>query len=428
MGRNGYTGGAMRRMGRIGWAGLLAAGSAATVLAGEPLSFRDGVARALAQSPYLAVSELDVAVQRLGEADARSDFVPQFSLRTRYYLDPPAGSNERFQLSFTVDPYNPVEAGLSLDARKRLTDLAVLSHLQAVAECLHRVGEGWLELEALSELEAVEHEGLEWAGAAAADASNRVARGLGAEPESEAAVRELEIRRLRLDHVQRTRADVLEGLAALIGAPPTEPLTVDAKGAAAQVLGDPPGAGMAWETVRDRSIEAQVRELRRKLQELRILAARAAYIPDLWLGVSTPDPLSGFNDGDFYLSVGVDIPIWDGWKRARDIARQKQELRRQDQSGLLDTLEFRSRWRAAESACRAAEIDWRAAQAAEARADVRRRQAGEGEEERRARAEWLEARRRTLQAGLAWRKACLDRDALSGALIDRLCKTETEQP
>ncbi|HOW97729.1 MAG TPA: TolC family protein [Kiritimatiellia bacterium] len=413
---------------RLVMIGVLLAGGAVARAGEPPLTFRDGVARALEHSPYLAVGELDVAVQRLGEADARSDFIPQFSLRTRYYLDPPAGSDERFQLSFTVDPYNPVEAKLSVEARELLTDLAVLSHLQAVAECLHRVGQGWLELEALSELEAVERAGLELAEAAAAASSDRAARGVGTEPDAQAAGRELEIRRLRLDHLKRTRADVLEGLGALIGASPAEPLNVDAKDAGAEVLGDPPGAETAWEAVRDRSIEAQARELRRKLQEIRILAARAAYIPDLWLGVSTPDPLSGFNDGDFYFSVGVDIPIWDGWKRARDIARQKQELRRQDQSGLLDILDFRARWRAAESACRAAEIEWRAAQAAEERTALRRRQAGEGEAERAARADWLEARRRAIQSGWAWRKACLDRDALSGALIDRLCKTETEQP
>lgn len=393
-----------------------------------PLTFRGGVAQALESSPYFAAGDIEVSIRRLDEADARSEYLPRFSLRTRYYVDPPAESDERLYLSFAVDPYNPVEAHLSLQAQKLLTRLAVLAHLQTIADGLHRVGSGWLDVEALGRLEGLESELLSLAEAGVAAVSNRVAAGTRPEPEWRAAEREAEIRRLQLEHTRRTRAEVLEGLAALIGWPENRAFSVEAASAAAQVLGDPPDPGPAWETVRDRSIESEVRELQRQLQELRILAARAAYIPDLWLGVSTPDPLSGADDGDFYLSVGVDIPIWDGWRRARDIARQKARLLQQDRSGRLDVLEFRARWRAAENACRSSEIDWRAAEAAAEELEQAVRLAGAGEETRRARVEWLDAGRRALRAELIHRKACLARDALSGALLDRLCKTETELP
>ncbi|MBP7828821.1 MAG: TolC family protein [Kiritimatiellae bacterium] len=404
------------------WAGVAGA-------SGEgPLAFRDGVAQALAHSPYLEAGGIEVSMRELDEADARSEYVPRFSLRTRYYVDPPAGSDERLYLSFAVDPYNPVEAHLSLRAQKLLTRLAVLAHLQTIADGLRRVGAGWLEVEALGRLEGLESELLSLAEAGVATASNRVAAGTRPEPEWRAAEREVEIRRLQLDHTRRTRAEVLEGLAALIGWPEDRAFSVEAASAAAQVLGDPPDPGAAWETVRDRSIESEARDLQRQLQELRILAARAAYIPDLWLGVSTPDPLSGADDGDFYFSVGVDIPIWDGWKRAREIARQKAALLQQDRSGRLEVLDLRARWRAAESACRATELDWLAAQAAAEKADQAERQAAAGDAARRARAEWLDAERRALRAELIYHKACLERDALSGALLDRLCQTETEQP
>jgi outer membrane protein TolC len=424
----------IRRSARVGL--VVLGGALAAAGADGPLTFRDGVDLALRQSPVLAVSEMEIGLQRLDEADSRADYFPRFSLLTRYYVDQPEGSDRRYYLEFRVDPYNPVEAHLSLKAQRLLTRIATLSHVQAVAECLQRLGETFLELDILARMESLDNDLVAAAEKRTAQLSYRYRTGSVSEPEWRAAEQEAEIFRLQREQHRALRSAQRETLGALLGLSDAALPDTDARDAAEQVWGkDRPGAA-GWESVRTNSVELQIREIREQLQVLNITAARAAYIPDLLVGVRTPDPLSGLSDEDFYFSVGVEIPIWDGWKRARNVRRQRQVLEQQLEGNVLGDLEFRMRWRAAENAGRLAELEWRAARAREDLADTRRRQAelaagaeAEGDDEAMAaRLAWLQAGRESLRQALARDKALLDLDFITGNLLNRYCHTGIENP
>lgn len=417
-------------------AGLIFIGGALAAGADGPLTFRDCVALALRQSPVLAVSEMEIGLERLGEADSRADYFPRFSLQTRYYLDQPEGSDRRFYLEFRVDPYNPVEAHLSLKAQRFLTRIAMLSHVQAVAECLQRLGETFLELDILARMESLDNDLVAVAEKRAAQVSYRYRMGSASEPEWQAVEQEAAIFRLQREQHKALRSARRETLGAWLGLPDPALPEADVRDAAEQVWGkDRPGAAV-WESVRTNSVELQIREIRNELQALNITAARAAYIPDLLIGLRTPDPLSGLNDEDFYFSVGVDIPLWDGWKRARNVHRQRRKLEQQLAGNVLGELEFRMQWRAAENACRLAELEWRTAKAREDLADARRRQAEmvsgpeaeDDDEAMAARLAWLQAGRETLRQALARDKARLDLDFITGNLLNRYCHTGMENP
>lgn len=419
-------------------AGLVAAtAGAAAESAPEPapLDFPACVDLMLRQSPLVRSGELGVSIERLGESDSRAGYVPRFSLSTRYYLEQPEGSDRSYVLAFVVDPYNPLEAHLSLRARKLLTRLAVLSHEQTIAEGLHRIARGFLDLAALEQLEAIESDLLETVVRRNAALDTRHAAGAVSEPVLQAAVQEAQIVRLQQARSAAAREAVAEGLAAFIGWPEDQPVSFQSAAAEPAVLGGFDPVVPAWQDIRADSLEQRIQETRRDLQALRITAARAAYIPDVLVGFQTPDPLSGYNDDEFFFSLGLDIPIWDGLTRARDVTRQRKTLQRLEAAGDLETADARARWRAAEDACRAAEIEWRSAvlqvdltHAASREAEWATGAGAAGGEALTARLRWLQARQAAVRKQSAYWKALLQLRLLSGDLFHSHCTMKADGP
>jgi outer membrane protein len=59
-----------------------------------------------------------------------------------------------------------------------------------------------------------------------------------------------------------------------------------------------------------------------KLQGYKVNLAIASTLPNIMLNYQTPDPLSSTAQG-LYAGIGLQIPVWDGFKRFRNITRQK---------------------------------------------------------------------------------------------------------
>ena len=53
---------------------------------GEAMDFDTCARIAIRQSPFLTKSDLEIQIRHLDEKDSKSDFLPSFNFRTRYYL------------------------------------------------------------------------------------------------------------------------------------------------------------------------------------------------------------------------------------------------------------------------------------------------------------------------------------------------------
>ena len=414
-------------------AGAIAPFACAATEPAPPLDLPACVDLMLRQSPLVKSGELGVTIERLGESDSRAKYLPQFSLSTRYYLDQPEGSDQRYTLAFVVDPYNPVEAHLSLRARKLLTRTAVLAHLQAIATGLQRVAESFLDLDALARMEAIESDLRQAMERRQAALKIRFDAGAASEPELQAADQEVQIVRLQQARSTAARQALAENLAAFLGLPEEPPVSFQATGAELPVLGGFDPAARPWAAIRADSLDRRIQETQRELQALRFTAARAAFIPDMLVGLQTPDPLSGYDDDSFFLSVGVDIPLWDGLGRARDVTRQRQALQRLEAADGLQAADARARWRAAEDACRAAEIEWRSAVMQENTARAKSREAeqaittgGAVTAALSARILWHQARLLAVRQQCAYAKARLQLRMLSGDLLNSYCTLKAD--
>jgi len=108
---------------------------ARTSAAGPPLDFDAAARLALRQSPLFTRSALEIELKRLDETDSRSAFLPSVTLRTRYFVHRPEDPHlnpRSYSVSFLTEDYNPIKAYFSLQIRKLLTRMAILSHLRVI--------------------------------------------------------------------------------------------------------------------------------------------------------------------------------------------------------------------------------------------------------------------------------------------------------
>lgn len=154
----------------------------------SPADFQECVRVALAQSPLLTKSSIEIESRRLDVGDAYSQYIPTIVLSTTFYLRLPeykntvassayqsvfnnsssdatqnlsnsisaanavyaGNSNNRnrktYDLNFTTGAWNPMLTAFEVQAKKELVNIAVLSHLKVIDQGLLRLGTTFLQL------------------------------------------------------------------------------------------------------------------------------------------------------------------------------------------------------------------------------------------------------------------------------------------
>ena len=93
------------------------------------------------------------------------------------------------------------------------------------------------------------------------------------------------------------------------------------------MLGNFDPATATLEQAKDRSYELKGIELHKQLQTYNIRLAKAKVFPTIVFNTQTPAPLSVTNGQGLYVGFGLEIPVWDGFKRIRNVSRQKAVLK-----------------------------------------------------------------------------------------------------
>ncbi len=291
-----------------------------------PLDF-DACARlAFHQSPYFLKSAMDIDLRRLDESDSRWSMIPPVSLQTFYYLDRPYSTSKPYSLSFNWAEYNPLGSYFMLQARKMITQMAIYGHMQVISQGLERLGKQFLELASLKGLAVSQDDLIKVCKDDLAFAQNRLDIGTGTTLEVRLAAQELESAKDEKERLELSRTRTLNSLKTFLALKPEEPLSLDLHDAPRQVLGSFDPAAATLEQAKDRSFELKIEKLKTKMQEYNVSVAKTRVYPSLLLNASTPNPLYS-TTGGIYVGVGLDIPVWDGLKRIRDIGRQKTILR-----------------------------------------------------------------------------------------------------
>jgi outer membrane protein TolC len=303
--------------------------AAQTPSPGAPLTFEEAVKIALTQSPAFTKSSLEIDIGRLDETDSRYAMVPPLTFRTYYYVNRPTGVNytKPYSLNFSTDPYNPLGAYFSLQARKLATQAAILGHMGVISGGLLGLGSCYLQLDSLRKQVGIQKDLIKVAQENLTYAENRVAIGTGTSLEVKMAQRQLQVSRGELEGIALAEKGTLSSLRNLLGWPANQDITPVLQDSRRQVLGSFNPATVTLEQAKTHSYELRGYEIYKKLQEYNIRLAVAKSLPTIIYTAQTPDPLSQSSSYGLYVGFGLEIPVWDGFTRIRNVSRQKAILK-----------------------------------------------------------------------------------------------------
>lgn len=314
------------------------------------LTFDDSVGIAINHSPYFKKSSTEIEIKKMDESDSRYGLLPTLTFSSIYYVNHPSSDTinpRRYSLSFVTNSYNPIVSYLTLEGNKLATQIAILGHLKVISLGLQRLGNAFLELGALKKLAGYQKEIVNVSKENLAYAQKRLSIGTGTRLEAKLAQQELQLALSEQEQLAHSQQRISANLKNFIGLKPGQKITPDLRNTPQQVLGNFTPATASIAQAKSRSYDLKILAIKDKLQRYNIKLAIARIFPTITLNTTTPDPLSATDVTGLYFGVGVQVPVWDGFSRIRNVSRQKAILRQFEADKATKEGDLGDKWRAA---------------------------------------------------------------------------------
>jgi outer membrane protein TolC len=351
----------------------LAAGAetAPTSPAPEPLTgsrdFDACVQLALRQSPFLTKSALEIEVRRMDEKDSKSEMFPSLKGSARYYIAQPNNPSVtdplNYSVAVTTGDYNPLVAYLSMKANRIVTQIATLGHLKAVSKGIDHLGKAFLELGTVEKMTQLQVQATTLAKENLRYVRERQRLGELSPLEVQIAAQELEVAKAEQEGLAVTKTRLVEGIRSFLGLKPDEPLNLQTREAPRQVLGDFNPRKVTVQDAEERSFDVRIKHMATELQTWNITLAKMKFVPSVNMSLQSPDPLTLTSIRGAFVSVGISFPIFDGFKRMRNIKRQRTVLGQFASEEDAMGKDLTMKWREAEEKLNIATAALRTAQA-----------------------------------------------------------------
>jgi outer membrane protein TolC len=392
---------------------------------GSPLTFDDSVKIAIRQSPYFTKSSQEINIRGMDESDSRYGMVPPLTFQTFYYVNQPSGVNSKpYSLSFSTQPYNPLGAYFTLEAQKLVTQIAIFNHLKIISEGLESLGSTYLQLDALKKLATLQRDVIGLAQENLTYMQNQLSIGTGTSLDVKLAQQELQLAQGEQEGIALAQKRSLTFLKGLLGLSASQEITPDFRDSRRQVLGSFDPATATVEQAKSRDYDLKAIENQKKIQSYGVSLAIAKVFPDILFNAQTPSPLNATTGSGIYVGFGLNIPVWDGFKRIRDISRQKAMLKQVASQGESRQNNIENKWLGGLGLIQEKDVDLKLAISREELARLKahqnevRYQSGEAPLPAllESRKEVLTAEKETLRKSLECDKAVLKLRELSGDL------------
>ncbi len=342
-----------------------------------PLNFETCARLAIQQSPYLTKTSVEIDIRRMDENDSRYSMIPPVTFRSYYYVDRPnqPGLNPKpYSLNFSTDSYNPFGSYFTLQAQKMATKMAVFGHLKVISDGLERLGKMFLNLATMKRLAGLQTDLVNLSRENLTYAENRLSIGTGTSLEVRIATQELELAKSEQGRLELSQKRTLTSLKTFLGLKPDQQVDLDLRDARRQVTGSFDPAAATLEQAKAKSYELKMLELKKELQGYMITVAKAKIFPSILFTTQTPDPLSVTSARGLYVGLGLEVPVWDGFKRIRDVSRQKAVLKQFSADKDLKEIDLTDKWNTLQEDLRSAAANLKMAQSQEELTRLKERQ------------------------------------------------------
>jgi len=284
---------------------------------------------ALVHSETLMKNRLEIQIQSADLKDAHSEIFPTFEVQTRYYFArtrniaySDTSGSEKFSASLTMSNFNPMVALVKIKAKSILVDAATITHQHKISEHIGNLGKLFYRISVLEKTLRAERQIAALLRNKVNYAKTRNEQGDFDPITARALVNNQRAQEIKIRGMENALEQARRQLKIMIGFQPDFHIPLETRDAANQILMGFNGSYITFADVQAGNLGLKVIAKREQFQSNMVSAAYLILLPrpvvifqDLNNQV---DAASGTTFG-----MGLDYTLWDGFRRVRDIKRQK---------------------------------------------------------------------------------------------------------
>ncbi|MBI5252529.1 MAG: TolC family protein [Desulfomonile tiedjei] len=283
---------------------------------------------ALVHSEDFLKNRIDVQVKSIDLKDAHSEVFPTVQVITRYYIDRAKSkdstdnSHGSLSVSFFMLNWDIYVALLKIKSHSILVDIGQMSHFDKISENIGNMAKIFYRIHVLERVIKARKQ-------AAALHKNRL--DYFKTRLDQGAIDTVDYRswanltrneNLRIRIMEKELEERISSLKMLMGYQPDYYLPLDTRDAANQILGGFNGQMVSYADIQSANLSLQIAAKHEQLQSNRVTGSYVSLLPRPIIILeqieNQVDRASGFN-----FALGFDYTVWDGFRRVRDIRRQK---------------------------------------------------------------------------------------------------------
>lgn len=277
----------------------------------------------LVHSEELLQNRLEIQVKSADVKDAHGEILPSLDVITRYYIARAGGTKAgQVNVQLFMKDFNPYLALLKIKANSILVDMAKISHFKKISDGTAEMAKLFCGIQFLDKSIGTYKQ-------MSALSRNKVKYGKSLDQQGNADPLELRLwanasrsHDVEIKSLEIERRDKIAQLKILMGFHPDYELPLDIRDAVKQVLAGFNGRAVTFADVQGNNLALKLMAKKEQVQSSLVTGTYVALLPRPNLVFeqiqNEVDRTSGFN-----FALGLDYTIWDGFKRVRNIKRQK---------------------------------------------------------------------------------------------------------
>ncbi len=285
--------------------------------------FATCVRYALVHSEIFLKNRLEIQIRSLDVKNAHGEIFPSIELITQVYVARATGNegSPLYVQVYTPD-WNPFLALLKIKTNEVLVDMAKLSHTDKIADDIAAMGKLFYSIHVLEKSIKVRRQ---------MNALHQDKVSYGRSKSEQGTIDQIQVRfwsnslrgsQIKMKGLDSQLQEKIADLKMLMGYPPDYHLPLDTRDAANQVLGGFNGQLVTFAEIQGSSLPLKLAAKKEQVQSNLVTGSYVALVPRPSLLIqqiqNQVDRTSGFN-----LAIGMNYTLWDGFRRVREIKRQK---------------------------------------------------------------------------------------------------------
>ncbi len=275
-------------------------------------------------------NRIDIQVRSIDLKDSHSELLPTIQLLTRYYIARTGAANAgKLNVQLFMTNWNPYLALLKIKSSEILVDMAKTAHMDSISDNVAKLGKLFYNISLIEktirankQMYALDRNKVNYA-------KSRNEMGTVDDLSVRSWNNAMKSRDIRLKSLKFERDKMIGQLKRLIGYHPDYHLPLDTRDAVNQILRGFNGQSVTFSDIQASNLQLKLAAKHEQLQSNSVTGAYVALLPRpviLFEDIQNEvDRQSGFN-----FAFGLDYTLWDGFKRVRDIKRQKLRLRQSE--------------------------------------------------------------------------------------------------